>query len=300
MRYAEYEPSPGLARLVERFWILEGAGTGVADAIFPDGRIEIVFHYSGTFWRRRDDEEPPAPQASSPAPVEGGEWTPMTTSAPPERQPDAMVVGQMLAPVILAPEGAVGVAAVRLRPAAARTLLGFPSTDIAGRFVDLDLLFGSTSSIREQLAEAVTDAARIALLEGWLTRHVRGTPKPRIEAVVRGMAASGGRASIDELAEASGLHVRQLERHFLHEVGLTPKTFARISRLQLALARVRAGAPLSDVALACGFYDQAHMARDFRQLASMSPRAWQAHAGELAPLFVSGGRQASITHPPTD
>lgn len=272
MRYAEYEPSPRLARLVERFWILEGRSSGLADAIFPDGRVEIVFHYGGTFWRHPDGDAQQTMRAAT------------------EKQPDAMVVGQMLAPVMLAPEGIVGVAAVRLRPAAARTLLGFPLSEIAGRFVDLSLLFSSAASVREQLAEAMTDAARIALLEAWLIAQVRGTPKLPIEAIVREMAASGGRASIEALAAASGLHVRQLERHFLHDVGLTPKTFARISRLQVALGRVREGVPLSDVALACGFYDQAHMARDFRQLASMSPRAWHDHAGELAPLFVSRSR----------
>jgi AraC-like DNA-binding protein len=56
--------------------------------------------------------------------------------------------------------------------------------------------------------------------------------------------------------------------------------------LQAALRRVRAGSPLSEAALASGYYDQAHMTRDFRELASMSPSAWQRHSGELAALFV--------------
>jgi AraC-like DNA-binding protein len=62
--------------------------------------------------------------------------------------------------------------------------------------------------------------------------------------------------------------------------------FSRIVRLQAVLRAVRGGSPLADVALGCGFYDQAHMTRDFRQLAAMSPGAWQTHAGDLAPLFV--------------
>jgi AraC-like DNA-binding protein len=268
MRYAEYRPSPGLASLVERFWILEGVASGAADAIFPDGRMEIVFHYGGTFWRHRGDEPGEAP----------------------ERQPGAMVVGQMLAPVRLAPEGRAGVAAVRLRPAAARALLGFSLSEVAERFVDLEQLFPSAACVRERLAEETRDAGRIALLEAWLTRHVRGAPDARVEAVARAIAASGGRASIEALARMTGLHVRQLERQFLQEVGLTPKTFARITRLQRALRCIRDGAPLSAAAVSCGFYDQAHMALDFRQLASMSPRAWQKHAGDLAPLFVAGQR----------
>jgi hypothetical protein len=40
--------------------------------------------------------------------------------------------------------------------------------------------------------------------------------------------------------------------------------------------------------LSCGYYDQAQMARDFRELATIAPGAWQTHAGALAPLFVGG------------
>jgi Domain of unknown function (DUF6597) len=58
MRYAEYFPSPRLALLVERFWLLEGLASGDADAILPDGRVELIFHYSGSFWRHRAGVDP--------------------------------------------------------------------------------------------------------------------------------------------------------------------------------------------------------------------------------------------------
>ena len=51
MRYVEYLPSPRLARVVERFWLLEGLATGAPDAVIPDGRMELIFHYRGAFWR---------------------------------------------------------------------------------------------------------------------------------------------------------------------------------------------------------------------------------------------------------
>jgi AraC-like DNA-binding protein len=264
MRYAEYLPGPEFASIVERFWLLEGAAAGAPDAIIPDGRVEVVFHYGGTFWRHLPDERP-------------------------IRQPASLLVGQMVEPVVLAPEGESGVAAIRLMPAAARTFLGFPAREIAGRFVELDAVCASTGELRERLAEAGGDAARIQLLEAWLRRLIRRTTRPQMDAAVSAIVQSGGRAPIDRIAARTGLGVRQIERHFHDEVGLGPKTFARIVRLQAALARIRQGgaSSLSDVAIACGYYDQAHMARDFRQLAAMSPTVWQAHAGELAPLFIS-------------
>ena len=68
---------------------------------------------------------------------------------------------------------------------------------------------------------------------------------------------------------------------------MTPKALSRIVRLQSALKLVRQGRALTDVALECGFYDQAHLTRDFREIAAMSPGAWQSYAGDLAPLFVA-------------
>ena len=77
-----------------------------------------------------------------------------------------------------------------------------------------------------------------------------------------------------------------LERRFLADVGVTPKASARTLRLQAALRRIAEGQSLADVAVACGYYDQPHMTRDFRRLAETSPAAWQQYGGALTPLFV--------------
>ena len=261
MKYTEYQPGPEFASVVERFWLLEGAAPGVPDAIIPDGRIELIVHYGGAFWRHR-------------------------TRDTPIRQPSLLLVGQMIEPVVLAPEGWSGVAAIRLKPAGARAVLGFAASEVAGRFVELDAVFPSARALIDRLASAHDDEARIVTLEAWLRRVVRRSPRPEVDAAVAAIVRSSGRAPIDRVAARSGLGVRQLERHFDEDVGLGPKTFARIVRLQAALQRIRQGRSLSDVALACGYYDQAHMARDFRELAAMSPAVWRAHAGELAPLFL--------------
>ena len=265
MRYAEYSPPPELASLVERFWLLEGAAQskeGSADPVIPDGRVELIFHYGGPFWRH-------------------------SASGEAVKQPVSLLVGQIVEPVVLAPDGPTGVAAIRLRPAAARTLLGFPLREVSGCFLDLGLIFPSVRRLCERLAEASSDAERIRALADWLTAMACPPPRQHIEAVVTAILRSGGQASIDSLAVRAGTSLRQLERQFHDDVGLTPKTFSRIIRLQAALRPVRQGRPLTDVALACGFYDQAHMTREFRELASMSPGAWQSHAGDLAPLFVA-------------
>ena len=98
MRYAEYLPSPRLAAIVERLWILEGPGEGIADAILPDGRIEIIFHCGAPFRQH-------------------------LPSGAVVIQPSALLAGQILSPISLSHVGAARVVAIRLRPWSARVLV---------------------------------------------------------------------------------------------------------------------------------------------------------------------------------
>src|SRR5687768_7002089 len=160
MRYAEYAPPAALAAVVDCFWFLEGPGTGVPEPIIPDGRLEIVFHYGVRFIRHLDDGRI-------------------------ERQAPSMVVGQMLAPISIGHHGVAGVAGIRLRPAAARTVVGCSAAELTNRFVDLESMFGPTATLRERLAAARDDAARVALLVAWLDARARGGPAREIDAAVR-------------------------------------------------------------------------------------------------------------------
>jgi AraC-like DNA-binding protein len=261
VRYAVYLPSPRFASVVETYWILEGPGEGVAGPVFPDGRVELIFHYGAAFYRQHPTELV-------------------------ERQPGAIVAGQMLAPVTLFHHGHPGVAAIRLRPAAASSILRTPATELTGHLADLRDVVGPVEAVRERLSIASDDRARIAVLEQWLADRGLRTPSRAIDAAVDAIAAAGVSVDLTRVAFQSGLGLRQLERRFLNDVGLPPKSFARIVRLQRALRRIRRGDSLSDVASACGYYDQSHMARDFRSLADSSPSAWRTHGGALAPLFV--------------
>ena len=104
-----------------------------------------------------------------------------------------------------------------------------------------------------------------------------------------------GRVSVAELACAVGLSTRQLERAFRERVGLGPKTFLRLVRFQRALALLRRpGASLAAIAARCGYFDQAHLVRDFREFAHESPGRFRAAQGELGGHFVDGAPRAPL------
>lgn len=259
VRYAEFDPSPGLRAIVEKYWLLEGAAYTGWDAILPDGRAEMIFHYGAPFARRLSD-------------------------ARADIQPGAIFVGQITAPACLQPRGAIGVAAIRLRPEATG-MFGPAAAEITERFEALDPLV-RTGVVIEQLAASANDRARIDVLERFAATVVKATPRPEVAFAVNCLIRRGGAMSIEVLSTLSGVPRRQLERRFKTDVGLSPKSFARLLRVNRAARLVLAGRPLAGVAADCGYFDQAHMSNDFRRLTRQSPQQWQHMAGTLGPLFV--------------
>uniref|UniRef100_UPI0040572F5A helix-turn-helix domain-containing protein n=1 Tax=Streptomyces sp. SID1121 TaxID=3425888 RepID=UPI0040572F5A len=100
-------------------------------------------------------------------------------------------------------------------------------------------------------------------------------PDPLLRAVVAGLDA--GR-TVAATADAVGLGARQLHRRSLDAFGYGPKTLARVLRFQRALGFVRAGMPYAAAATAAGCADQAHLARETRELAGLTLGAYAALA----------------------
>jgi AraC-like DNA-binding protein len=165
---------------------------------------------------------------------------------------------------------------VKLAPLAVRRLLGVPATELAGRVVELDAVLGrSAGELTERMAEAPGWPARFALLDAALTeRLARGArPAPDVAHAWRRLAASHGGLSIAGLADELGWSRRRFGARFREHVGLAPKPAARVLRFHRAVALIERddGTRLAEIAQDCGYYDQAHLNRDFRAFAGSSP-----------------------------
>ena len=166
------------------------------------------------------------------------------------------------------PEDAVGHwAGVRLYPGTGPTFLGVPAHELRDLRVDLADLWPASKVRRlaarvAAAADPVTALERVALDRAAAT----GPPDPLLREVVTDLDA--GR-SIAATADRLGLSARQLHRRSLTAFGYGPKTLARVLRLQRALALARTGLPFAETATRSGFADQAHLARDVRELAGM-------------------------------
>ncbi|MFF2327991.1 MULTISPECIES: DUF6597 domain-containing transcriptional factor [unclassified Streptomyces] len=154
---------------------------------------------------------------------------------------------------------------IRFAPGTAPALLGVPAHELRDRRVDLaDVWPGAAvRELNERLAEACDPAAA---LEAVALRRAAGSVPP--DPAMRSVAALlGAGRPVADTARTVGLGVRQLHRRSLAAFGYGPKTLARVLRLQRALALARSGMPYAEAAVEAGCADQAHLAREMRDLA---------------------------------
>ncbi|MEV4230339.1 helix-turn-helix domain-containing protein [Streptomyces bobili] len=183
------------------------------------------------------------------------------------------------------PDGpAAAWAGLRLYPGTAPALLGVPAHELRDRRVELTDLW-PVAEVRRLGAgiEAATHPAT-ALEELALERTT--PPDAGLRRLVTALAT--GRP-IAATAEELGLGVRQLHRRSLHAFGYGPKTLARILRLQRALALARRGLPYADTAARAGYADQAHLARDVRELSGTTLTELLGRRGEQTGVLERPG-----------
>jgi AraC-like DNA-binding protein len=184
-------------------------------------------------------------------------------------------------PTVVEHDGAALGLEIHFTPLGARRFLGMPGAELTNRVVELDDLFGRDArELVEALHELPTWDARFDRLEAAVLTRAHAAPllPPAVEWAWRRLRDSHGAAPVAEIAGELGCSRRHLSRSFGAELGLPPKALARVLRFQRAVGLLRAGGDLADVAFSCGYYDQPHFNRDFRDLAGLTPSDFRARA----------------------
>jgi len=212
---------------------------------------------------------------------------------PDPRQPPgdfgALLGGLHSAPALITHDGAQSGLQVALRPLGARALLGLPAGELAELDVPAEAVLGTLcAELRARALAAPGWPERFAILDEILLRRLatatqaaaQGTPPAaEVRFAWHQLLRTGGTARISDLAAETGWSGRHLTSRFRTEIGLTPKAAARVVRFDrarhlLATSARSSGYHLADLAAACGYFDQAHLAREFRALAGCPPSQW--------------------------
>jgi AraC-like DNA-binding protein len=206
------------------------------------------------------------------------------------RQPRAIYAGQLSRALSLRPAGRVATLGVRFHSDGAAALMGIPQHELTDRTPAMDVIAGGLARLLAEVLDACADPRQALgpVQSRLMPFAVRAAPDTRVRFAVDAIMRRRGHVDIDRLARAAGLSRRHLERRFLDVVGLTPKRLARTVRFQHAVGVLERAAPrgaCTTTAALCGYADQAHFVRDFRDFAGSTPGAHLIRCAELTGFF---------------
>ncbi|MBV9603617.1 MAG: AraC family transcriptional regulator [Solirubrobacterales bacterium] len=205
--------------------------------------------------------------------------TPLRVGGPdhPERSYGSFVAALTDTYAITEHEGPLRGIEVDLSPLGAHMLFGLAMHELSSSLVlPLEDVLGSAArDLVGRLECAGGWNARFAILDRFIVRRVQRArcPSPDVEWAWRRLRATGGLLPVGSLADELGCSRRHLISRFREQVGPAPKTAARLIRFQrtVRLLERDSGGRFAEIAQRCGFYDQAHMNREFRELAGAAP-----------------------------
>jgi AraC-like DNA-binding protein len=247
------EPAAPLRGLVTAYYgYREEPGVPTRRREGPGGDVVVILGFDTSWWIG-DALDPAAP---------GGRYSSFT---------GGMREGQ----VLTEHEGRSNGMQIDLAPHAAHALFRVPMDSLAGRIVPLEDLLGRRATLlEEQLQETRDWGGRFAVLDATLTSWLAEArrPQPAVSWAYEQLRATHGRVRVSALAEELGWSRKRMVAGFREHVGLTPKAVARVLRFERAVQLAK-GSELSwlEIALRCGYYDQAHLIHEFRAISGCTP-----------------------------
>jgi AraC-like DNA-binding protein len=245
MIHRHYRPRPPLSDFIELLWLYEQpTPSHASERVLPTGTTELVINLGDS-----------------------------------GRSFDAVVAGPHSRYFTLDTTRPSAVIGAHFKPGGVFAFLGLPVDELHNQHVPLEALWGAhADEMRERLLAADGPEARLCLLERLLLAQLDRERASHAAVGHALLAFRTGRRRIGDVVEETGLSARRFIRLFGDEVGLTPKAFCRVRRFQRTVERLH-GATLvdwADTAVACGYYDQAHMIHDFQEFAGLNPTAYLA------------------------
>lgn len=269
MQYLGRPPVPPLDRFIERIWYCSATPPHTRERVIPGGgTVDLIVNLFADEVQIFHPDEPKVARSHA----------------------GTLIQGAYTRSFMVDPRQRASVMGVHFRPGGALPFLGTSPSELVDSHVELRDVWGSSAlRLREQLLEASSTAARFAILEAALLQRLRRARPlhPAVAAAVAALAGSGPGARVAAVAAAVGLSPRRFIEVFEREVGLTPKLYARLQRFHRVKQRIAMlGGPPSwaSFAIDSGYFDQAHMIREFVEFSGISPAGYL-RAGQGETLF---------------
>jgi AraC-like DNA-binding protein len=265
MKHYHHIPAPPLSEYIDMLWLYErGADPPTLERALPTGTVEMVIDLGGGPVCVYDRNDPTHTLISHHGPMLCGPHT-------------GYFVIDNLQPWVLG---------AHFKPGGAFPFLGLPASELHDQHAALADLWGASAfDLQECVMDAPTPAAMFRILEAALLDRlcnpVMGHHMVQHPAVAFALREIQYARPLTAVTDQIGLSTRRFSQLFGEQVGLSPKRYQRVMRFQDVLRRIYASAPLdwADVALDCGFFDQAHFIHEFRAFSGLSPTEYMAQRG---------------------
>lgn len=259
MLYRLHKPGPPLSRFVKVLWTYRGRPqTHTRERLLPDGSVELVVNLFENQNRVYDADDP-----KNKFQAYGG----------------SVVCGPHSKFFIIDTQEEENVVGVHFKPGGSVPFLGIPADELHNLHISLEDIWGAEAvNLRDQLLEAPSEEVKLRVLESALLR-AGARRMERHAAVEFAIAQFQGPTYgplVSQITDQIGLSQKRFIDIFRGEVGLTPKVFFRLQRFQHAIRSTAANERViwSNIALDCGYFDQAHFIHDFRAFSGISPTAY--------------------------
>lgn len=258
--YHFHLPSLPLQPFIESYWFARapaGQTMKLDESVFVDGKADMLFNFGVGYQRQYLDSS--------------GYSETLTISN---------LDAQRNYPLTIHQQGSIDLVGIRFRAGGLSAFLPIPLNELTNLTVEIKQVFGAEiHELEGRLFEAARQPQEQArLLDTFFLRHLRQT-SDLARCVASRIEQCGGQVNLRQLSYEVGYSIRSVDRFFRQSYGFPPKFYARMIRFQrvLSLLSHNPQITLSDVALACGYYDQPHFTHEFTQFTSEKPEAYRAH-----------------------
>lgn len=268
MNYQTFIPNRHLSKYIKCYWSLENSSKHALlskERIFPDGCLELIFHYGDLFKNYNAERTY-------------------------ELMPRSFIYGQFKGFIDIEATGSMGIFSIRFQPNGLKPFIDCDTNAVTGKILSVFDCWGKDGDVLEdKILNALSNKHRIVILESFLLNKLK--KHHEVDAVVEHcvnlIVKNEGNINIDKLAAHLNIGRRHLERKFMSTVGISPKMFCRITRFQHTLSLIVNGQFKNFTAIAhgSGFYDQAHFIKDFGEFTGLNPSQFIAEKFPLVKYF---------------
>ncbi len=270
MEFDIIEPHQALTSFIRYYWRLKVPQlpvAGMAQQVLAEG-VELIFNLGSAFEMTTDNSS----------------WKRIGTVS---------ISGPLTKPMKMKADSQIDICGVCFRPGGAYAFFPYPAHEMTNGLSDAQEIWGTKGAglVERFYNSCNSPQDRIEYLEGYFLKKLSDNSRQdeRVLHAIKTIESQKGLINIDRVAKKAGISSRHLERKFKERVGLSPKQLSRSLRFKHFVSSKMQNPEESwlDTALDCGYYDQAHMIRDFKYYTGLCPSAYFDHSAAMDPFFTA-------------